>query len=166
MVSPPPPQIAILSCILQFKIHTNRNERQYQRPPSRNLQRNNILSPLPHQRRHPAEPRLPQTHHRPHPTVLLPLAQRQSRRGRRQRSDLAARHRRYPTRLPRLRRLPGRLQQSDLRLWGQCRRRPGGARVWVLRDDCRGQRRGPGLGRHERRAHAHDQHAHYGRGGV
>ena len=125
------------NCILQFQIHTNRNERQHQRPPSRNLQRNNILSPLPHQRRHPAEPRLPQTHHRPHPTVLLPLAQRQSRRGRRQRSDLAARHRRYPTRLPRLRRLPGRLQQPDLRLRGQCRRRPGGARVWVLRDDCR-----------------------------
>jgi 5-oxoprolinase (ATP-hydrolysing) len=59
--------------------------RQHQRPRSRHLLGNNLLPTLPHLRRHPPQPRLPQTHRRPHPQEFVPLPLRQSSSRRRQR---------------------------------------------------------------------------------
>ena len=93
---------------------------QHQRPRSHHILRYNLLSPLPHLRRHPSKPRLPSPHHRPHPPTLHPLPLGRRRRRRRQRSHQPTRHRRHPPLLPRLRRLPGRLQQPHVRFrWQQ-----------------------------------------------
>ena len=46
---------------------------QHKRTPSRDVQRNNILSPLPHLSRDPSKPRLLEAYHSSHPPWILPL---------------------------------------------------------------------------------------------
>ncbi len=72
-------------------------------------QRHHLLPPLPHLRGYPPQPGLPQAHPRQDPAQVAPLAVGPCRRGRRQRSHLAARDRRHPAGLRSLRRLAGRL---------------------------------------------------------
>lgn len=158
------------SC-LRLRRHGPRSLRQHERPRSRHLLRHHLHPAQPDHRRHPSKPRLPGPDPGSDPAEILPLPLRRRRRRRRQRPHIPTRHRRDPARLLRLRRLPRRLQQPDLRLRRQrllyiLILTHTNKRIWLLRNHSRRLRRGTDLGRHERRAHAHDEHAHHGRRGL
>mmetsp|Transcript_28908 Transcript_28908/g.94115 ORF Transcript_28908/g.94115 Transcript_28908/m.94115 type:complete len:648 (+) Transcript_28908:854-2797(+) len=127
---------------------------QHQRPPGRHLLGGHLRAAVPGGAGHSSQPGLPLPDRHPHPTRLHPQPVARCRRGRRQRAHLPAGGGRGSAGLPCLCSVAGLHQQLHLR---RCLLR-------LLRNDRRWRRCRASLARAERRAHAHDQHTHHGRG--
>ena len=136
--------------------HLPAARRQLQRARSGDDGGRALRVPHPRRRGHPAERRLPRAHRHRDPAGKHALTGAPGRRGGRQRGDVTGGDGRAARRAGRGRGEPGDHEQPHLR------RRP----LPVLRDAVRRRRGRTGLGRLQRRAHAHDQLAPHRPGGA